>query len=120
MYYAHGSWIAIVVFGGMFALRALSSQRRRGGRYGGNPGNPMSKSSFTNTDHRAPGGGTLAPPHQVDSSRKVGTAAGWFRDPFFKHEQRYFSGTAWTEHVTDGNVPGIDPPPERSTPDARD
>ncbi|HEX3839674.1 MAG TPA: DUF2510 domain-containing protein [Acidimicrobiales bacterium] len=118
MYNAHGSWIAIVVFGGMFALRALSSQRRRGRRYGGNP---MSKSSFTSTDRRGPGGGAVAPPpHPVDSNRQVGTAAGWFRDPFFKHEQRYFSGTAWTEHVTDGDVPGIDPPPERPGPDARD
>jgi hypothetical protein len=117
MYYAHGSWIAIVVFGGMFALRALSSQRRRGGRYGGSP---MSRNSFTNTDRRGPGGGAVAPPHHVDSRGQVGTAPGWFRDPFFKHEQRYFSGTAWTEHVTDGDVPGIDPPPERKGPDSGD
>jgi hypothetical protein len=117
MYYGHGSWIAIVVFGGMFALRALSSQRRRGGRYGGNP---MSKSSFTSTDRRGPGGRAATGPQHVESSQQVGTAPGWFRDPFFKHEQRYFSGTAWTEHVTDGDVPGIDPPPERAGPDARD
>jgi len=115
MYYAHGSWIAIVIFGGMFALRALSSQRRRGGRYGGNP---MSRRSFTNTDRRGPGGGTAAGPHNVEATGHAGTAPGWFRDPFFKHDQRYFSGTDWTEHVTDGGVPGIDPPPGRSDPDA--
>jgi hypothetical protein len=40
--------------------------------------------------------------------------AGWFRDPFFRHEQRYWSGTAWSEHVTDDGVPGTDPPPPPS------
>ncbi len=42
-----------------------------------------------------------------------GTAPGWFADPFFKHRFRYWSGSTWTEHVSDNGVPGVDPPPER-------
>ena len=44
----------------------------------------------------------------------TGTAPGWFVDPFVRHEQRYWSGTAWTEHVLDAGTPALDPPPTRS------
>ena len=40
---------------------------------------------------------------------------GWFVDPFVRHEQRYWSGTAWTEHVLDGGTPSLDPPPPPRT-----
>jgi hypothetical protein len=45
---------------------------------------------------------------------------GWFTDPSGRHQQRYWSGSAWTEHVTDAGVPGADPPPgsESQTPSA--
>jgi Protein of unknown function (DUF2510) len=110
MYYAHGSWIALVIFAGLFALRALSSQRRRG-HYRG-PSAP--KNFFTNVDPRSPGGGpTTAPPSPPDPNH-TGTSPGWFRDPFFKHDHRYWSGTEWTEHVTDNGVPAVDPPPSKS------
>jgi hypothetical protein len=33
------------------------------------------------------------------------------RDPFVRHEHRYWSGTEWTEHIMDDGVPGTDPPP---------
>jgi uncharacterized protein YxjI len=36
--------------------------------------------------------------------------AGWYADPFGRHEARYFSGTTWTEHVTSHGRPGVDPP----------
>lgn len=42
----------------------------------------------------------------------TGIAPGWLTDPSGRHEHRYWSGSAWTEHVTDGGVPGLDPPPE--------
>jgi hypothetical protein len=42
----------------------------------------------------------------------VGTAPGWSADPFFRHDQRYWSGTVWTDHVTDEGVPGTVPPPQ--------
>ena len=38
--------------------------------------------------------------------------------PFVRHEQRYWSGTAWTEHVMDGGTPAIDPPPAGTPPEA--
>jgi hypothetical protein len=43
-----------------------------------------------------------------------GIAAGWLPDPSGRHEQRFWSGTAWTDHVTDGGVPGTDPFPDLS------
>ena len=42
----------------------------------------------------------------------TGIAAGWLIDPSGRHEKRYWSGTEWTDHVTDGGVPGSDPPPQ--------
>ena len=72
---------------------------------------PTGGSAFTGpsadgsvSDHSGTGGGN-----------STGTAPGWFRDPFFRHEQRYWSGGAWTEHVTDSGAPGIDPPPDTSS-----
>lgn len=41
----------------------------------------------------------------------TGIAAGWLTDPSGRHERRYWSGSEWTEHVTDGGVKGTDPPP---------
>lgn len=37
-------------------------------------------------------------------------SAGWNQDPYGRHELRYFDGTAWTEHVSDGGAQGVDPP----------
>jgi hypothetical protein len=107
MSYGHGSWIALVVFGGMFAIRYLSSQRRPNGRGGAGAAGP--RNSLTSSDRRGPS----APPNGGSGSgtTESGTAPGWFADPFCKHEQRYWSGTEWTAHVTDDGVPGTDPPP---------
>ncbi len=35
--------------------------------------------------------------------------AGWWPDPLARHQQRYFDGARWTEHVVDGSVQGVDP-----------
>jgi hypothetical protein len=107
MSYGHGSWIALVVFGGLFVIRYLSSQRRRGSG-GATPGR---RDSFAATDQRDQAT-PLAGRSRSTAGTESGTAPGWFADPFFKHEQRYWSGTAWTEHVTDDGVPGTDPPSE--------
>jgi hypothetical protein len=44
---------------------------------------------------------------------------GWYPDPSGKHEQRYYDGTQWTEHVSNGGVTAVDPvptgPPTMST-----
>jgi uncharacterized protein YxjI len=37
-------------------------------------------------------------------------APGWYADPFGRHEARYFSGAAWTEHVSSHGRQGTDPP----------
>ena len=113
MSYGHESWIPIVVFGGMFLIRYLSSQRRRGGPPVGGRG---PRAPFT-TDSRGP-----APPPSpadpvADADRSGGMPAGWFRDPFFRHEQRFWSGTQWTDHVMDHDVPSTDPPPAPPGPD---
>jgi hypothetical protein len=113
MYYGHSGWIAIAIFGGAFALRYLISPRRRGR-------GPGYGNSFTRTGRPGP---RVAPPVEPDvtsipprvaptssPSTSSGLAPGWFTDPFVRHEQRYWSGTGWTEHVTDQGVPGIDPP----------
>ena len=121
VYYGHASWIALVIFGGMFAIRYLSSQRRRDQQQGrGHPhGDPGTSSSFTGPGRRGPGSGEAsADPRSTASTGSAstgssGTAPGWFADPFVKHDQRYWSGTEWTEHVTDGGVPGTDPLPPR-------
>lgn len=126
----HESWIALVLFGGMFALRYFSARRRRGGVPRGGP----AAGFFTGPGgHRPPPPGAPAGRSGTDagtgstggstgsatvSGTVSGTAPGWFRDPFFRHEQRYWSGSEWTEHVTDAEVPGTDPPPPPREPGA--
>jgi uncharacterized protein YxjI len=34
----------------------------------------------------------------------------WYPDPFGRHEQRYYDGTAWTEHVASHGRQSTDPP----------
>lgn len=36
--------------------------------------------------------------------------AAWYADPFGRHEQRYWDGGQWTEHVTTGGLQSGDPP----------
>ena len=107
MRYGHASWIPIVVFGGMFLIRYLTSQRRRRGPSGG----PGPRSPFTGTETRGPVGPAAPATPPEDGTRSGGMPAGWFRDPFVRHEQRFWSGTEWTDHVLDEGVPGTDTPP---------
>jgi len=45
------------------------------------------------------------------------TAAAWHPDPTGRHELRYWDGTQWSEHVSDGGVQSVSPltPPEEPT-----
>jgi hypothetical protein len=113
MGYGHSSWIAAVIFGGLFLMRYLATQRRRGRPPGGGPGG---RSPFTDPGSRHQAGGPTTAPPRGDGPPSTGMAAGWFRDPFVRHEQRYWSGTEWTEHVIDDGVPATDPPPASSGP----
>jgi hypothetical protein len=109
MQYGHGSLISVVVLAGVFLIRYLGSQRRRGGPPVGSRG---PRSQFTNTDPRVPAPPPTAEPPTTGGSG--GLPAGWFRDPFVRHDQRFWSGTEWTDHVTDDGVPSTDPPPTPS------
>ncbi len=112
-YGGHESWVALVLFAALFAMRMIAVQRRRG------RGGPRSTSGFFGpygAGGRRPGSlpGTGSPPptsatHVGTGSR--GTPPGWFADPFARHELRYWTGTAWSEHVSDAGTPETDPPP---------
>lgn len=44
--------------------------------------------------------------------------AAWYADPTGRHEHRYWSGNAWTEHVADRGQQSTDPPPAAGPPGA--
>ena len=46
----------------------------------------------------------------------TGVPPGWLVDPSGRHEKRFWSGSEWTQHVTDGGVPGVDSPPATGRP----
>lgn len=37
--------------------------------------------------------------------------AGWYQDPYRRHQVRYWDMTRWTEHVADRGIQGVDEPP---------
>lgn len=93
-----------MVFVALFALRMLSSQRRRARPRASAPARPFAEA--TTVERASNAGG--------DSFGEVaftGIPPGWLIDPTGRHEKRYWSGSEWTEHVSDGGVPGTDPPP---------
>ncbi len=45
-----------------------------------------------------------------------GNLAGWHRDPSGRHELRFWDGDAWTEHVVDEGIPGLDYPTRSGRP----
>ena len=107
-FYGHGSSIALVIFVGLFAIRAFSSQRRHRGQQRSAP----PTSSFTATTFPSQGSDAVdGSPREVTYT---GIAPGWLTDPSGRHEKRYWSGSEWTEHVTDGGIPGTDPPPRNT------
>ena len=36
-------------------------------------------------------------------------APGWYPDPYQRHQNRYWDGAVWTEHVADDTTTGVDP-----------
>ncbi len=133
--YGHGSSIFVIFILAVFVLRMVMSRRNRtpgggphrggGGPYGGGPygGGPppinhdTSTSSTPTTTTADPdlrsGGDADRTPAPRSVFGQSGIPAGWMPDPSGKHQQRYWSGTAWTEHVVTDGVPGTDPLPER-------
>jgi hypothetical protein len=96
-----------LVFVVLFALRMLASQRRRGRPKGATQARSLTDA--TSTDEASDAGG-VASAHVAFT----GIAPGWLIDPTRRHEKRYWSGSEWTEHVSDAGVPGTDPPPQSS------
>lgn len=41
--------------------------------------------------------------------------AGWFPDPTGRHDHRWWDGGAWTSHVADAGISGLDPLPDTAT-----
>jgi uncharacterized protein YxjI len=39
----------------------------------------------------------------------MSAAAAWYPDPTGRHEHRYWDGSAWTDHVSDRGITGVDP-----------
>jgi hypothetical protein len=112
------SGMALVVFVVVLAVRLVSAQRRRSTGRAGGPGGARGFTGPAGPGHRTPRAGDGQPSGATDPGAAGdsgttfgGTSPGWFRDPFVRHEQRFWSGEAWTEHVQDRGVPGIDPPP---------
>ena len=105
-HFGHGSGIALVIFGFLIVMRVLSSRRRRRGQ----ERTPVSRNSFPGASLQGPAVASTVASQGTDRTTSTGVAPGWLADPFARHEQRYWSGTQWTEHVADGGVPGTDPP----------
>jgi uncharacterized RDD family membrane protein YckC len=47
---------------------------------------------------------------------EYGSPPAWYADPSGRHTHRYWSGTAWTEHVADHGQQSVDPPPQAAAP----
>ena len=124
--YGRSSWVFVVIIVAMFAFRMTASRRRSsGGGRSGRPGPPYgapTSSPFQPGGPAAPprADGTPESPSGADAGANrpghTGIPAGWMVDPSGRHQQRYWSGTTWTEHVTDDGVPGMDSPPNTGSP----
>ncbi|HTU38926.1 MAG TPA: DUF2510 domain-containing protein [Acidimicrobiales bacterium] len=102
-----------MIFFALIALRMFSTQRRGRSRVSA-PGR-----SFVHTAPTDPAADTDTGAGNSGQMGSTGIAPGWLTDPTGRHEKRYWSGSAWTEHVNDAGVPGTDPPPgsaDRSPP----
>lgn len=111
-WYGGGSWV-ILAFLALALFRIFAARSRRGGMPPGRPGRGRPWMS-------GPGPAShFAPPPTKEAGQVKGEdtghgiPAGWFADPSGRYEQRYWSGTGWTEHVTRGGVPSVDQPPTR-------
>ncbi|HUZ10804.1 MAG TPA: DUF2510 domain-containing protein [Acidimicrobiales bacterium] len=107
--YGHGSWMVAVVALGMLALRSASSRR-------GGSGRSRTRAPYGSPDAPPTTSGRPATPAEPSSSAdqglaRVGIPPGWMVDPSGRYEERYWSGTVWTEHVRTNGVPASDRPP---------
>jgi Protein of unknown function (DUF2510) len=109
----HSSWIFLVIVAAGIAIRMMSSRRRgsMGGGMRSRPGPPPGMSLFQNEPSPS-----TPPARPRTGPTYTGIPAGWMADPSGKHDERYWSGTEWTEHVMNDGTPAIDPLPNRPAP----
>jgi hypothetical protein len=110
VYFGHHSWITLVVLAVGFLVRASMMNRRRGHRHDRSSAPGLVDEGAPRSGPR-PGRPPDPPTGAAPSGVAGGTPPGWYRDPFVRHEERYWSGSAWTDHVTDDGTPSTDPPP---------
>lgn len=134
-YYGFGGWLPIALIAAMIIVRMVGRSRatRPPGSGPGNrppgPGVPGGTMGFGSTNPgprvggtfggnfpgatvQGPAAGSAGAPGSRATSR--GIPPGWMVDPTGRFDQRYWSGTAWTEHVVKDGVPANDPPPSWS------
>lgn len=80
------------------------------GPYGGPGQNPSSGPSPTSGPY-GPARPYGTPPPGHDQPGPAGPPPGWYDDPASLHQFRYWSGTEWTEHVSDYGAVSEDPLP---------
>jgi Protein of unknown function (DUF2510) len=121
--YGHGgsSIFFVVLVIAVFALRMYAGRRRSHG--GPVPRAPRSASFQGGRPPAGPPAGAPTATSEGKSdpsgwgvSGHTGIPAGWMVDPSGLHQRRYWSGSAWTDHVTDNGVPSSDPLPTRQPP----
>jgi hypothetical protein len=98
-------------YGGPSGPRGYGTAGQPGYGTAGQPGYAMSRGPVQHAS--TPGGLAPVPPTigtATTSSPYPGSfPAGWHPDPMIRHQQRYWDGARWTEHVADDGVPSIDP-----------
>jgi Protein of unknown function (DUF2510) len=67
---------------------------------------PMLAQSFTTDAH---GWGQSAPPMAAGANGHTPQQGVWHADPTGRFASRYWDGSSWTEHVSDGNTTTTDP-----------
>jgi hypothetical protein len=104
-YHSGGAWYVILIPAAFILVRMFAGQRRR--RIGGGRQSPAPPAM----SNSAVPGSAAAAPHAAYAPGPRGIPAGWLVDPSGRFDQRYWSGTEWTDHVTKDGVPSSDPPP---------
>jgi uncharacterized protein DUF2510 len=79
-------------------IKQLRSQSSAGSTASAPPAVVTSPPSTRAPEAAAPAGTHLTTPVPA----APGTPAGWLADPAHRHEQRYWDGSRWTEHVSSG------------------
>ena len=76
-----------------------------------NPGQPpYQPGPYAQQPYQPPAQQPYQPPaQQYQPPAQSGPPAGWYPDPFGRHELRYFDGATWTEHVSSHGRAGTDP-----------